>query len=295
MTLSIALRTALSGIQAQQTALQISANNISNANTEGYTRKEVEFTPRRLGADGAGVEISAITRAVDEFLQAEIRSQSATVGRQYVLNNFLSELQGILGPPSGDQTIATNIVELNSALETLALSPESGTGRFNAVNEARKLTTKLNQLSELVQTLRAEADQSVKRSVDAVQAQLTLIQSLNQEVARAQALGEQTGELRDQRDIALGRIAEEIDIRAIENTNGVVTIFSTGGTTLLNEGSVFAITHSAAASFDASVAYLAPGDPNFPGPITGIFVGTPDTTNGTNDITNRILNGKLKA
>jgi flagellar hook-associated protein 1 len=295
MTLTIALRTALSGIQAQQTALQVSANNVSNANTEGYTRKEVEFTPRRLGTVGAGVEIGGITRAVDEFLLAEVRDQNSTVGRQYVLDNFLSQIQGILGPPSSDQSIATNIVELNSALETLALAPESGTGRFNAVNEARKLTTKLNQLSDLVQTLRAEADQAVTRSVDAVQTQLTLIKSLNTQIARAQALGETTGELRDQRDIALGRIAEELDIRAIENTAGVITIFTTGGTTLLNEGSVFAVTHTAAASFDASVAYLAPGDPNFPGPITGIFVGTPDTTNGTNDITNVILDGKLKA
>jgi flagellar hook-associated protein 1 len=294
MSLSIALQTALSGIQSNQLALQVSSNNIANASTEGFTRKTLEFAPRRLAGAGAGVEVAGIERAVDEFLQTGIRDQSSIVGRQTILDNFLFEIQGFLGSPDSDQSIATNLVELNSALETLALAPESGSGRFNSVNEARKLTTKFNQMSELLQTLRADADQTIDRSVVVVESQLQLIKNLNTQIARAQALGDQTGELRDQRDIALGNIAEELDIRTIENLAGVVTIFTTSGTTLLNEGSVFSISHGAAAAFDASVGYLAPGDPNYPGPITGIFVGAPDTTNGSNDITNGILDGQLK-
>ncbi|MFT6580492.1 MAG: flagellar basal body protein [Alphaproteobacteria bacterium] len=92
MSLSIALRTALSGIQTSQLALQVSANNIANTNTEGYTRKTVEFSPRRLATAGAGVEIGGINRAVDEFLQAQIREQSGVVGKQAVLDKFLFQI-----------------------------------------------------------------------------------------------------------------------------------------------------------------------------------------------------------
>jgi flagellar hook-associated protein 1 len=295
MSLSIALRTALSGIQTSQLALQVSSNNIANTNTEGYTRKTVEFSPRILGNAGAGAEIGGINRAVDEFLQAQIRDQTGVVGRQTVLDKFLFEIQNFLGSPDSDQSISSSIAEMNSALETVALTPESGPGRFNSINEARKFATKLNQMTELVQDLRTEADQSIERSVGVVETQLQLIDKLNVQISRAQALGDQTGELRDQRDVALSRISKEIDIRSIENGAGVVTIFTTGGSTLLNEGSVFSISHDAAAAFDASVSYLAPGDANYPGPITGIFVGTPDTVNGVNDITNSIASGQLKA
>jgi flagellar hook-associated protein 1 len=295
MSLSIALRTALSGIQTSQLALQVSSNNIANTNTEGYTRKTVEFSPRRLATAGAGVEIGGINRAVDEFLQAQIREQSGVVGRQSVLDKFLFEIQSFLGSPDSDQSISSNIAKMNSALETVALAPESGPGRFNSVNEARKFAAKLNQMAELTQDLRTEADQTVARSVGVVETQLQLVDNLNNQIARAQALGDQTGELRDQRDIALGRIGQEIDIRTIENGAGVVTIFTSGGSTLLNEGSVFSISHEPAAAFDASVAYLAPGDANYPGPITGIFLGTPETVNGSNDITNAIANGQIKA
>ena len=295
MSLSIALRTALSGIQASQLALQVASNNIANTNTAGYTRKTVEFSPRILANAGAGVEVGGVNRAVDDFLQAQIRDQTGVVGRQTVLNRFLFEIQGFLGSPNSDQSISSNIAEMNRALETVALTPESGPGRFNSVNEARKFAAKLNQMAELVQDLRTEADQSIERSVGVVETQLQLINKLNVQIARAEALGDQTGELRDQRDVALGRISQEIDIRAIENGAGVVTIFTTGGSTLLNEGSVFSISHAAAAAFDASVSCLAPGDPNFPGPITGIFVGTPDTVNGVNDITNSVASGQIKA
>ena len=100
--------------------------------------------------------------------------------------------------------------------------------------------------------------------------------------------------MRDQRDIAVGKISELIDIRTFEDTTGKIAVFTGAGRTLISEGTVFTLTHTAAAQTDANVAYIRPGDAGYPGPIGGIFVGTPDLTNGTNDITTQILDGEIK-
>ena len=80
MTLTLALRTALSGLAATQTALQVSSNNITNVNTEGYSRKDVTFSTRTVNSTGAGVNVATVDRVVDEFLIKEIRDQQATIG-----------------------------------------------------------------------------------------------------------------------------------------------------------------------------------------------------------------------
>ena len=94
MSITLALQTALSGIQAQQTALQVTANNIANVNTIGFTRKVTEFQSRTLVGEGAGVEVGAINRKIDEFLVSQLRDQESVVGNLSVRDRFLSIVQG---------------------------------------------------------------------------------------------------------------------------------------------------------------------------------------------------------
>ena len=88
MTLTLALRTALTGLSATQTALQAASSNITNVNTEGYSRKDVTFSTNNLDGTGAGVNVATIDRVVDEFLIREIRDQQAIIGNLDVREKF---------------------------------------------------------------------------------------------------------------------------------------------------------------------------------------------------------------
>ena len=68
MSLTLAIQSAVSGLQSTQRALQVTSENIANVNTDGYSRKDVSFSQTTLAGVGVGVEIAAITRTVDEFL-----------------------------------------------------------------------------------------------------------------------------------------------------------------------------------------------------------------------------------
>src|SRR5690606_23132996 len=97
MSLSLTLSNALSGLQVNQSALQVTSNNIANVNTAGYSRKVVNTSPRVLGSQGAGVEISAITRAVNQFLQRDVRTEAGILGQRQVRSEYLTRMQEMFG------------------------------------------------------------------------------------------------------------------------------------------------------------------------------------------------------
>lgn len=92
----------LTGVLSHQTALNTTANNITNANTPGYSRQEVQFDTqegRRTGAGtiGSGVSISNIRRLADEYLTQQLREDSTLFGEQNALNAELTRLDNLLG------------------------------------------------------------------------------------------------------------------------------------------------------------------------------------------------------
>jgi flagellar hook-associated protein 1 FlgK len=293
MSISIALNTALSGLTASQAALRATADNISNANTEGYTRKTVDLESRRVLDQGAGVQAGAISRIADEFVISQIRNQLSVVGEQNVLNRFLQQIQDTFGTPENNQTIASSINELKNALETVALTPEFTANSLEVANIAQQLTQFFNQLSGTTQALRSEADTEIARLVDTVEDRLKAVADLNTQIARATTLRQPAAALRDERDRALATIAEHIDIHAVDQSDGTTTVFTAGGALLVNGGIARDLDHTAAAQLAPGVSYLDPSDPNYPGPITGIFVG--GSTAPTDDITNNITGGSIGA
>ena len=294
MTLTLALRTALSGLSATQTALQATSHNITNVNTEGYSRKDVKFTTNTVNGTGAGVNVTNVDRVVDEFLIREIRDQQAIIGNLDVREEFLSQLEALFASPDNNRSITNALGEVRDSLEAFSVTPESSAAAFNAVNELRKMVLQIQELSTNIQNLRLRADQEISRSTTNINNELNIINDLNGRVARAEVLTQPSGEERDERDRAVNRLAEQMDIRVVEDSTGLLTILTNTGRNLLSTPVVEAASHISAVQMSATLSYLEPTDSGYPGGIGGIFLGTPDTTNGTNDITTEITTGKLK-
>ena len=294
MTLTLALRTALTGLSATQTALQAASSNITNVNTEGYSRKDVTFSTNNLDGTGAGVNVATIDRVVDEFLIREIRDQQAIIGNLDVREKFLGQLESLFASPDNNRSITTGLDAVRDALEAFSVTPESSAAAFNAVNELRKMVLQIQELSENIQDLRLRADQDISRTATKINNELNIIHDLNTRVARSESLNQPSGEERDERDRAVKRLSETMDLRVIEDSNGLLTILSKSGRNLLSGSVVETASHVSAVQMSASLSYLAPTDAGYPGGIGGIFLGTPDAVNGTNDITAEITTGKLR-
>ncbi len=80
MSLSTALGAALSGLNVAQSGIDVTARNIANVGTPGYTRKVPNQVNALAGAEGIGVRREAAQRQIDEFLQQQLRVASASAG-----------------------------------------------------------------------------------------------------------------------------------------------------------------------------------------------------------------------
>ena len=113
----------MSGLQAFRQALDITGQNIANANTDGYVRQRAEFVARGstpVGASwvGNGVEVSLLARVVDDFLADQSRVSQSNSARLEVFAGQAARVSNLLGDPSGG--LSNALQRLNNALEAVA-------------------------------------------------------------------------------------------------------------------------------------------------------------------------------
>lgn len=234
MSLYIALQNALSGMNVSQQKTSITANNVSNAQTPGYSRQTAQISSRAIAGEGRGVQIDQILRQVDELLINDARLQNTLASGATTKFDMLERMQDFFGTP-GAQTSLNNLVSsLSGAFEAMGLEPENIQNANDVILQADRLADKLNSISQSIQKLRAEADQRISQTVTDINAIVARLDALNGQVVRADALGQNSGDLRDARDREMTELAQLINYTSFEASDGHVVILWGGQTTLLD-------------------------------------------------------------
>ena len=281
--LTQALRTARSGLLVNQQTLDVVANNIANVNSEGYSRKIVNTETRVLNGVASGVQISEITRRVDEGLLKNIRIELAELNKFTVQDDFFARTQDLFGKPGENSSLSHLFENFTSALELLAVSPNRSLEQAEVVRRAQDVTFALQNMSETIQELRQQADVAIADIVTEMNKIVASIDQLNEDIITNGSVGRDVTDLKDQRDQRIDRLSELVDIRFFFRSDGDVVVFTSGGRTLVDTIPP-KITHSAASSVSASTTKNE-------GDFTGIFVGT---IVARNDITSELRGGQLK-
>jgi flagellar hook-associated protein 1 FlgK len=279
-SISVTLRTALSGLSANQASLSVTSNNIANATTDGYTQKTANRQSRLIDGQGAGVQTTSITRRVNDVLIRDLREQLSLLGKATVEDQFYNNMENLFGQPDSNSSIAATLTDFGNALEALAISPSSSNEQIDTVNAASDLTQQVNDMAKTVQDLRYEANLAIEVEVREINTLLSNIAELNSSIARNKALGFNFGDMGDQRDIAIADLAEKIDISYFTRDNGKIVIFTASGRTLVDINPS-TLAYTPASSMSSTTSY----------PNNGISAITLDG----NDITTDIKGGKLKA
>ena len=161
MSLTLTLLTAVSGLQTNQAALQVTANNVTNVNTDGYSRKIAEAQAVTLDGAGAGVTLGDITRNVDTQLLAESHQALSTLSALNIQESYYQRIQNLFGQPDSNTSVGARLNDLGAALQELSASPESAVLQTDAVELSITLTRQINDLSDEIQELRTEADRDI--------------------------------------------------------------------------------------------------------------------------------------
>jgi len=280
--LTLALRTAQSGLLASQGALDALTNNIANVNTPGYSKKVINLEQRVVSGSGAGVQLSDITRQVDEGLLKTLRRETATLEKLDTMQSYYDRVQDLFGTPEKNSSIAHIMSEFTAAVESLALSPDRTIEQSEVVRWGEEIGAELDEMSDMVQDLRLQADRAIGDMVDRVNELASQIEDLNNKIIRNETISGDVTDLKDKRDMALDELSGYMDIVYFERNQGDVVVF-TGGGTVLVDNTAQTVYHTATTQMTALNTYEE-------GHFNGITVGS----TSANDITSNLQNGAIK-
>lgn len=256
---------------ANQAAIEVVGNNISNANTQGYSRQAVRFedgyyisyTPGQLGT---GVNAAEVIRYFDEFTEVMYNTKSSEQQRWQKLYENLQNVEMIFNE--------ANAKGVNSALsafwadwQTLSANPNNQSVRAALLGHASNLEQAVGVVYGDLQRQQVQTDDTIRAEVDEINKLLESIASLNRQITVTEETGKNNANgLRDQRATLVRQLAEKIDIKYIDNGLGNVTITTQAGHTLVDGVSSFRLAFES----EPSVPYLSStstynGLPNFNG------------------------------
>ena len=242
MSLFGSIQLANNSLRANQIGLQVTGQNIANANTPGYIREEAVFTPaptQRLGhlLLGLGVEVSAIVQKVDRFLEERLRGATSERAGVEVEEQTYLELETFYAE-LGETDLSTALTQFFNSIHAVADEPESSVARKLAILRGGTLAQDINGLAKHVGEVRSDLNQRVANSVDDINRLVEEVRLLNIRIAEAEGSDTSASEavgLRDQRQNALTNLAKLVDITVTEQENASVSVFL-GGDYLVLEG-----------------------------------------------------------
>lgn len=274
------LTTLLRALQAQQTALDVTNQNIANANTDGYTRQEAKFVQaaphagtghnRPVGGGlmlGTGVMVQEILRHRDSFVDQQLRTQSARLQEATVASAGIQQVEALFNEPSTNG-LSNQLTSFFNAWSELSTNPGSSTARAQLQVQGQTLTAAFQDLATQLDSFRSSQDYQLTSIVTEVNDFATQIASLNLQIRRSTSVGDNPNDLLDARDRLVDQVVKLTGASYQEQPDGSTTV-RIGGRILVDGTRANAIiaelTPLASGKASHSLAW-APGN----GPVVGL-------------------------
>lgn len=241
---STTLSNALSGLFASRAGLSTASNNISNANTEGYSRQTANFA--QLGSlpygstfIGLGVSTSKVSRGFADLQNQEIARTTATTEGLKATQSQLVRVDTLIA--ASGTGLNDSFADFFGAAQDLSVRPTDIVARNSFLSRAQNLVSRFNSLDGVLNSVRDESTSSIKDSVGLVNQLSAEIASLNQKIQATEKNGPGSGDnaLLDQRDLAVSKLSEQVEINRVIQDDGKYAVFMKNGQPLVTDGASY--------------------------------------------------------
>ena len=235
MGLGQALSAAVSGLRVTQSNLALVASNIANAETPGYVRKSASQVANASGDVTIGVKLSSISRELDQYLQRQLRTETAGGAYASTRADYFQRLQGVFGQPGDSNALETVFNSFTAALQSLSTSPDSATARYGVLTAAQTLAQHLNGMTSDIQGMRSDAELALSDAVGQANLALKNIADINRQLGLTNTQDATAATLQDQRDYYLDQLSQLMDIKVVQTDHNQVQVFTRAGTQLVGD------------------------------------------------------------
>ncbi len=236
MSLMGSLYIGSSGLQTSQNALNTVAHNLSNVDTTGYTRQQVQQSDRSYltlstnpssvnnKQTGMGVIYSRVKQVRDYFLDKTFRKESGRSMFYEVSTEVLEEAESLLGELEGE-AFENTIQDLWTAVQELAKDPCSSVAQGLLVQRASEFVERASSVYDGLSSYQDNLNAQIKQQVDKINAYGQQLLALNDQIRAIESGGiEKANDLRDTRNLILDELAELVDITYAEDVYGSVSV-----------------------------------------------------------------------
>lgn len=222
------LSTAAGALRASQAAINVSANNLSNASVEGYSRQVADLRPNAPaitpeGVFGTGVSVQNVTRIRDSFLDRTYWRENASAGQADVRQQLMTRIETSLAEP-GSQGITASLDRFFNAWSELATNPTDGTVRTLVRRAGSDLAATIGRVAGDLGGIRTEAQDRLLSGVERINALTESLASVNRELVAQETSGLQSPGLRDQRDALIDELSNLVHVDVAFRSNGSVGV-----------------------------------------------------------------------
>ncbi len=272
------LNTGVSGLIAFQRSLATTGHNISNVNTQGFSRQEVDLStriPQRTGSGyiGSGVNANSVRRVYDQFAVEQVWEHTAKNSRLQAYSELAGQVDSLLADPNAG--LAPTLQNFFDATQGLADNPSSIPARQVVLSEANALVERFHSIEGRFANLRDANNEKLRNLVDEINAYADSIAELNANIQTARDLagGEPPNDLLDQRDELIRQLAERVTVRTVEQDSGMMNVSIGTGQPLVTGTNVQGL-RIVPSDYDAFRAEIALGKEGSSGPIiSGLLTG----------------------
>ncbi len=234
MSLNGIAASALTALQTNSAALGVVSNNVANLNTPGYARRVVNEQTLVAGSQLVGVDIGSVQRVVDTFLQQQNFSASGSAAQYDTMAGLFTQLNGLLGGPGDNQSLATGLTNLSAAFGLASQAPTSSSSSTSVLNAMNNVASQISNVSNTISSLQTQVDQQVVSAIPSTNTLIQQVYQLNQQIKNATASGSDASALQDQQDVALTSLSQTMGIRVTQQSDGSVNVTTTDGINLVS-------------------------------------------------------------
>ena len=221
---------------ANTAVLETISNNISNANTEGYSRQEVQLATENgrftgAGFFGRGVRISTVARTADPYLAREANQTSSVASADQTRLEKLQQLEKVF--PLGEQGIGYSAGQMLNAFVDVANQPQDLAARQVVLARAEDVASRIRAAASQLSSLQEGVMNDLRNSVEQVNSIAQRIADINQKIASVKGVGHEPNDLLDQRDTLVKELNQLIQVSTIEADDGTLGVFIGGGQRLV--------------------------------------------------------------
>ena len=217
--------------------LQVTGNNIANANTPGYSRQSAQLATSAStsfsgsGYFGTGVNISTVARASNMFLSGQVVAAASAAAADGVRRDMLSQLEQVFG--GGEAGLGQAATQIFNAFADVAAAPTDLSARQAVLGRLNDFASLARSSSQQIEALQANLKSDVNGGVAEVNTLADQLSKLNLRIVAASGGGQQPNELLDQRDLLVKRIGEQVQIQTYISADETANVFVGNGQTLV--------------------------------------------------------------